>query len=503
MTFGGVWEEKANWLTVGSYGPAYNRYADMLIVYLSSVAPGYRQPIQTMGSSTGNLPAMETAWYVNATYKDARYAVNRVSLLDAVCGDLNYRVTPYDNNPVAGEQCWVDNYTSYDPGYPRASIIRGALNTICVPSRQHSYPVGRYSSSSLEYENGGLTAFGYLSVIGAGKNYQLNTASNDYYFKIDATESVVFYNQSSYPGKILAPVQLIGPADGSILDPKGEVLGCNPVENALGYQLLLGSEPYRVMDYTVISDTPIPPNQAIFSLPQAHTWWTVRAYDQFGSTIYADPRLIKLPDNRLPVADPGPDHVVYAGLDGKATLMLDGSKSSDPDGDTLGFAWAWSIGANVYLSNGVSLTIELPIGIHTVQLMVNDGHLNSQPAEVKITVVAPLECNLKIAPSTINLRSNGQNILACIRFPEGFSEADADSDTSLQLSPGGIQALRRWTANDEANQLSLFAFFDRAALSGAAQNGPAELTVVGTLRSGQLFYGRDTVEIQQRFVKQH
>ena len=60
MTFGGVWEEKANWLTVDSYGPAYNRYADMLIVYLSSVAPDYRQPIQTMGWSTGNLPAMET-----------------------------------------------------------------------------------------------------------------------------------------------------------------------------------------------------------------------------------------------------------------------------------------------------------------------------------------------------------------------------------------------------------------------------------------------------------
>src|SRR5207249_9601146 len=220
-----------------------------------------------------------------------------------------------------------------------------------------------------------------------------------------------------------------------------------PVEKAVGYQLLFGFDPTRVMDYTIVSDTPAPPHQIISTLPNEHTWWTVRAYDQFGSTIYADPRLIKLPDNRPPVADPGPDHVVRAGLDRKATVTLDGSKSSDPDGDTLSFAWAWAIGANSYLSNGVSLTIELPVGVYTVQLMVNDGHLNSQPAAVKITVVAPLECNLKIAPSTINLRSNGQNILACIRFPEGFSGADADSDASLQLSPGGIQALRRWTAN--------------------------------------------------------
>src|SRR5439155_17252561 len=235
MTWGGIWEEKLNWLTVGSYGPVYNRYADMLIVYLSSVAPDYHQPIQTLGWSTGNLPAMETAWYINGTYKDARYAANRVSLLDAVCSDLTSRVRSYNANRVAGEQCWVDNYISNDPGYSPASLIPGALNIDCIPPRQHYYPVGRYSSSSLEYENGGSTAFAYLSVIGAGRNYQLNTSSNKYNFKIDATESIVFYDQTKYPGKILAPVQLLGPADGSIFDPKGEVLDCNPVENAMGY----------------------------------------------------------------------------------------------------------------------------------------------------------------------------------------------------------------------------------------------------------------------------
>jgi len=37
-----------------------------LLFYLSGVAPDYTQPIQTTGYSTGNLPAMEVAWYVNA-----------------------------------------------------------------------------------------------------------------------------------------------------------------------------------------------------------------------------------------------------------------------------------------------------------------------------------------------------------------------------------------------------------------------------------------------------
>ena len=62
MTFGGVWEQQANWITVVDRdGSPYTRYANMLIVYLSSVAPDYRQPIQTMGWSTGNLPAMKIA----------------------------------------------------------------------------------------------------------------------------------------------------------------------------------------------------------------------------------------------------------------------------------------------------------------------------------------------------------------------------------------------------------------------------------------------------------
>src|SRR5262249_32459465 len=157
----------------------------------------------------------------------------------------------------------------------------------------------------------------------------------------------------------------------------------------------LGADPSRVMDFTMLSDTAAPPNQSLSALPQAQTWWTVRAYDQFGSTIYADPRLLKLPDNNPPVADAGPDQIIYAGLDGIATVTLDGSKSTDPDGNPLSFTWAWGLGANGYLSNGVSLTLALPIGVHTFQLMVNDGHVNSEPAAVKVTVVAPLECEVK------------------------------------------------------------------------------------------------------------
>src|SRR5262249_30268949 len=154
----------------------------------------------------------------------------------------------------------------------------------------------------------------------------------------------VFFNQSLYPGKILAPVILSGPTNGTTISPAGAVFTCAPVQNATGYQLLFGSDPDRVMDFMVVSDTATPPSQTITALPSEHTWWTVRAYDQFGSTIYADPQLINLPPNRPPVADAGLDQVVYAGLDGTATVSVSGSNSSDPDGDSLNYTWAWLIG---------------------------------------------------------------------------------------------------------------------------------------------------------------
>jgi hypothetical protein len=493
MDFGGPWDQNANWITVNSYGPPYAKYGDMLMVYLSNIAPHYTKPIQTIGFSTGNLPAMEVGRYVNVTYKDARYAVNRISLLDAVCTDLTTSASQFTASPVAGEQCWIDNYISNDPTHTRQPAIPTALNIVCNPARAHVYPVNRYASSSFDYANDGLTAFAYVSVIGAGKNYQLKAVPRKYSFVIDSSEAIVFFNQSLYPGKILAPVVLNGPNDGDTIATNGVVFSCDPVENATGYQLLFGTNVDRVMDFTVVSDSPTPPTQAVAALPHDQTWWTIRAYDQFGSTIYADPRLIHRPANHPPIANAGPDLTVYAGLDGNATVTLDASASTDPDGDALSFTWAWNDGVENVLSNGTTLTLVLPVGVHTVQLMANDGRANSSPAEVTITVVAPLECDLKVEPSTINSQSEGLRLLTRIQLPDGYSTADVD-DTPLQIFPGGADAIRSWTANIDPNHATLFAFFDRSVTDGLPA-GPAELTVVGKLRTGQFFFGRDTVEI--------
>ena len=140
----------------------------------------------------------------------------------------------------------------------------------------------------------------YLSVAGPGKNFQLAPGSNKYYFKwigdYDSGEPgyLDFSNESLYPGKILEPVTLVGPAEGDTVGAGGATFSCEVSENAVGYQLLLGCSPGRMS--ILISDTATPPSEIITTFPFENTYWTIKARDQFGSTIHADPILIK-PEN--------------------------------------------------------------------------------------------------------------------------------------------------------------------------------------------------------------
>ena len=45
--------------------------------------------------------------------------------------------------------------------------------------------------------------------------------------------------------------------------------------------------------------------------------------------------------------------------------------------------------SDIYDANGTNPLIELPIGIHTFQLIVNDGNTDSAPDDVNITVLPP------------------------------------------------------------------------------------------------------------------
>jgi hypothetical protein len=203
--------------------------------------------------------------------------------------------------------------------------------------------------------------------------------------------------------------------------------------------------------------------------------------------------------NINPTAVVGPNQVEYAWIDGIAEVNLDGSASYDDDGDELTYRWTWSIDGNDYETNGVNPTIELPVGQHEIELIVNDGWKDSEPNYTVIDVIEPIKGNLWMTPRVINKRCGAKNILAMLQLPQGITRDQIDRNSKLLLYPGEIEAVQQYIWPYYANgvrHVSIFAIFDRnELLDTVEQPRRVQLDVVGQLKTGQYFFGQDNIRI--------
>jgi len=139
--------------------------------------------------------------------------------------------------------------------------------------------------------------------------------------------------------------------------------------------------------------------------------------------------------DRVPVARAGNAQSVVA----RTTVTLDGSGSTDADGNPLTYAWTQTAGPAVVLSSAtaqkptfVAPDVVTPTTL-TFSLVVNDGHVNSAASTVNVTVVhanhAPIA--LAVAPATALERTT------VTLDGTGSTDADGDALSFFWFQTGG------------------------------------------------------------------
>jgi hypothetical protein len=174
----------------------------------------------------------------------------------------------------------------------------------------------------------------------------------------------------------------------------------------------------------------------------------------------------------LPTANAGGAQIVECADPRGTAVVLDGSRSDQPQGDRLRFEWKDADG-NV-IEKTARLPLKLPLGAHTFTLTVDDGKGGIDSDRVTVTVRDTIRPKLKVSLSPIGSRAANQKWIPVIASIQAADRCDPAPRLELVSIVGNEpdQRLINGNKTDDIREAA-FGTDDRLFLLSAGRSGAA------------------------------